>query len=807
MFKNYFKVATRYLLNHKGYTAINILGLAVGVASCILIMLFVKSEWSYDRFNTKSDRLYRVWLQEIYGPDKIFTNTGTPIPLAPAMQQNIPDVEATSRVFLFTSNVKAENQGASINETVNMVDTAFFRMFDFKLSEGNRNAPFPTANSIIITQEMAKKFFGSGDAIGKNLQLQMGDDKVPFIVSGIVDRVPQESSIRFDALVSFATASHMFSPDQMTAWQQVYPETYALLKYPVTDKEFAKKFDAMVKLIAGDHYKPGMYNLHLQPITDIHLNTTIPVGNYPTSSPVYSYVLGTIGLLILLIACINFITLSIGRSTTRAMEVGVRKVLGAERKQLIQQFWIEAFLFTITSVVIGFIIALIFLKPFDNLFEKQLTLGFDPILILFIIGLLIFIAFVAGIYPSVVLSAFNPAEVFQRKSKGGSSIGLLRRSLIAGQFIASISMIICTLVISRQLSYVRNKDLGYNKDQVVIVPVNKGGEQGDQLAALFKNELKKIPQVKSSATALYSFSEAGWVHMGFNDDEKKYRNIKMNAVDADFIPTMGIKIIAGRNFQEGNSDDRIEGVIVNQAFVNEFGWKDPIGQRLPGRFNEKVIGVVRDFNFESLHTKIQPLVLALQWDSMMNHTNDVMISQSPEPRVSVRLAAGNLSGTMALLRAAWKKVAPDQNFDYHFLDESLTAQYSEEQHVSMMILVASFLSIFIACMGLFGLATLVVNRRTKEIGIRKILGASYTHVVSLISKDFILTVCIAALIAFPLAFYAMSKWLQNFEYRVAISWWMFLIAAVAALVITLVTVGYHALRVAIANPVKSLRTE
>jgi putative ABC transport system permease protein len=464
MFKNYFKVAARYLLKHKGYTIINVLGLAVGVASCILIMLFVKSEWSYDRFHSKSDRLYRVWMQENYGPDRLYTDIATPIPLGPAIKENIPDVVECTRVNSFSTNVKVPDQPAS-NEHIDMVDAVFFKMFDFELIQGNPDNPFPTANSIIITREKAKKYFGNTDPVGQNLELQMRDEKVMYTVSGIVDHVPQESSIQFDMLMSWDNAHYLFSPKQMTAWTQIFPETFVLLKQPETSASFKPKFEPLIKTVMGDNYKPGVFTLYLQPISDIYFGRTVPAGN-ATSTPVYSYVLGTIGILILLIACINFITLSIGRSTTRAMEVGVRKVMGAERKQLVQQFWTEALLFTIVSVVIGFLLALLSLKSFNSLFQRHLSFSFDPVIILFFAALLAFIAFFAGIYPSLILSSFNPTDVFKGKSKGAANIGLFRRSLIAGQFIASISMIICTLVISGQLKYLRDKDLGYNKEQV-----------------------------------------------------------------------------------------------------------------------------------------------------------------------------------------------------------------------------------------------------------------------------------------------------------------------------------------------------
>src|SRR5215217_5715479 len=431
MLKNYFKVAVRYLFKHKGYTSINIFGLAVGVASCILIMLFVKSEWSYDRFHTKSDRLYRVWMQENYGTDKIYTDIATPIPLGPAIKENMPDVVEFSRVNSFSSNVKAINQTAS-NENIDMVDIAFFKIFDFELTQGNRNNPFPTANSIIITKEKAKKYFGNTNPVGQNLELQMGEEKVNYTVSGVVDHVPEESSIQFDMLMSFDNAHHLFSPQQMTAWSQIYPETFVLLKQPETSASFASKFESLIKVIAGDKYKPGQIKLYLQPISDIYFGRTVPPGN-GTSTPVYSYVLASIGLLILLIACINFITLSIGRSTTRALEVGVRKVLGADRQQLIRQFWGEALLLTVIAMLIGIGFALLLQKPFDQFANRELHLTLNGFTILFFLLLICIIAFLAGIYPAVVLSAFKPIEVLKGRLKAGT-IGVFRKALIVAQF-------------------------------------------------------------------------------------------------------------------------------------------------------------------------------------------------------------------------------------------------------------------------------------------------------------------------------------------------------------------------------------
>ncbi|MFI5128743.1 MAG: ABC transporter permease [Chitinophagales bacterium] len=806
MIKNYFKVAIRYLLRHKGYSGINIIGLAIGIACCILIMLFVRSEWSYDRFHTKADRLYRVWLQENYGEGQVFTNTITPIPLGAALYANIPDVESFCRVNPF--NTLVEYNGNRFNESINMVDSNFFQVFDFTLIEGDLHNALPNSSSLVISKELAKKYFGKEEAIGKNLQLQLGKEKVLFTVTAIAASSPPESSIQFDMLIPHSNDKYLYSESARTrGWQQVFGETYVLLKTGISGNATEKKFPALVKQIAGNRFKEGEYNLHLQPITDIHLNKKLPAGNLAVSDPAYSYILGTIGILILLIACINFVTLSIGRSATRALEVGVRKVMGAERPQLIRQFWGEALLMVIVSFIFAIALAVLFLKPFNAIANKELVFAFDGITIIFLLGVIVLVGLVAGIYPAIVLSAFAPIKVLKNQLQAGSSISFFRKGLIAGQFIASIIMIIGTLVIGQQLTFLRSKDLGYNKEHIVIVPTNKSRAEGVPLAERFKTELAKDPQVISSAISLFSFSEPGWMNLGYEDDKKVYRNFRMNAVDPDFVNTMDLKIIAGRAFSKDNPADISGSMLVNEALVKEYGWKDPIGQKLPGGYEQQVIGVVKDFHFESLHNVIQPLAIVLRPDSMFRKSNDVAFTFPPQPRINIRLKAGNVQDQIASLKAAWTTVAGTQDFEYRFLDESLNNMYKNDQRIGSIVLYASILSIFIACMGLFGLATLVVARRTKEIGIRKVLGADVKGLVGLLSRDFIILVAIAALIAFPVAWWALNKWLQDFAYRISIEWWVFIAAAMIALVIALVTVGIQAIKAALANPVKSLRTE
>jgi putative ABC transport system permease protein len=805
MIRNYFKVAMRYLLRNKGYTAINILGLAMGITCCILIMLFVRSEWSYDKFHTKSDRIYRAWVLEKYDDQDDIIDINTPLPLAGALQSNFAEIESTCRVFNLNTLVKTGEQ--SFSEDIRMVDSSFFKIFDFSLIKGDRENPFPTINSIILTESIAKKYFGKENPIGKNIELQLSNEKVLFSVSGIAKPAPEESSIKSNALISFSNGKYLFSPRAMQAWFSVSPETYVLLKENSNAESLAKKFPSMVKQNLGEDYKEGGYIVNLQPITKIHLDTSLPAGIEPISNPKYSYILLTIGILILLVACINFITLSVGRSATRAMEVGVRKVLGAERQQLIRQFWGEAILLTIISVIIGIGLSGLLVQPFNQIINRQLGLQFDLLFMGYCILIIIIIGLIAGIYPAIILSGFKPVEILKGKLNLGNKTGLLRKSLITGQFVTSIAMIVCTIVIGGQLDYLQNKDLGYEKEQVVIVPTSKPRLKGMELAELYRNELLKQPQVAGASVSLMSFSETPWINVGYSDDKNVYRSFQFNAVDPYFLKTMGIELAEGRDFSANNPADQISSMIVNEALVKQFGWKSGVGQKLPGRIEQQIVGVVKDFNYQSLHTRVEPLAMIIKPDTFFRRINDINFSSPLQPRISVRLKAGNLTANLATLKQVWKTVAPDQEFEYRFLDETIAAQYRAEQRTGTIVKIASTLSIFIACMGLFGLATLTVVRRTREIGIRKVLGASVGSVVQLLSKEFLVLVIIAALIAFPLGWWAMNKWLEDFAYKIHIAWWVFPIAGILALLIALLTVSFQAIKAALANPVKSLRTE
>lgn len=804
MLKNYFKVALRYLGKNKGYTFINVMGLGVGIACCILIALFVRSEWTFDRFHEKGDRLYRAWLEEHY-QGEIFRNVVTPIPLGPVLAAGLPEAEATCRIADIRPPVKYNNN--TFNDPVFMVDSNFFKFFDFPLIEGAKNNPFPTANSLVISPTAAKRYFGAENPLGKNLELQLGDDKVLFTVTAVVAEAPLESSLRPEMVIPFSNAPHLWSEKTRTsAWSNVSVETYVFLKEGASAERTNQKIATIMNPLVAKNYKPGEYLVRLQPLTDMHFNSTLPDDIEKPSDPKYAYILATIGVLILLIACINFVTLSIGRSATRALEIGVRKVLGAERQQLVRQFWGEALLLTVMAMLLGIGLALILQKPFNQLANRELNLTFTLFTVLFFILLLLVIALLAGIYPAFVLSGYKPIDVLKGKLKIGNNIGLFRKALIVGQFVASIVMIIGTFSVGKQLDYLRSKNLGYNREHVVVVATNLSRNEGNALAELYKTEVQKLPDVTATTTSLYSMANYGWMQLGFTDDNKVFRQFLFNAVDADFIPAMGLQMVAGRAFQKGNAADS-NYILINEALAKEYGWKDPIGQRLPGKYEQRVLGVLKDFHIESLRSPVLPAVMALKPDSIFSKSSDVSMTAPAQPRISVRFRGGNLQQHIASLQAAWKRVAKDRDFDYVFLDEALNAAYQQEQRLSAIVRYASFLAIFVACMGLFGLATLVVVRRTKEIGIRKVLGADVSRIVLLLSKDFVLLVIIASLIAFPIAWWGLQKWLQDFAYRIDVPWLAFAGAAFLSLVVAVLTVSFQALKAALMNPVKSIRTE
>lgn len=810
MLKHYIKIALRNLAKQKGLALINILGLSIGLACFMLFLLYAVNEFSFDRFHANNENIYRVYRHiAAMGEEKESFDSHMPMPLGPALKQDLPDVEDYIRMQEAWGQSFIKANGEVSRMEMSFADPNFFKVFSFPLIAGNATTALQDPRSVVLTKEAAKKLFGDENPIGKIVEVKVDEAFEPFTVTAIAENVPSNSTISFNMLGNYNFLLHTRSGKRSdNNWRRSAYQTYVVLKPGSTlahDKArlqaFRKKYypEEEAELRKAGYWKekgaPITYGL--QPLSTIHTDTRIGGGVDPID-PKTIWIMLSIAAGVLLIACINFTTLAIGRSAGRAKEVGIRKVVGGKKKELVLQFLMEAFLLTLVSTLAGLLLAKLLLPYFNSLSGRELvfSLGQYPEMLWLMAGLVVIVGLMAGSYPALVLSRFNPIEVWKRKMKLGGS-NFFTRSLVTAQFVVSVGLIISTLVILQQLSFMRSKNPGFNKENVVVV--NASGTDGKKIYQLFKQSLQQHPEIASIAGAELGLGEGtGWSRSGF-DYKGKHKDVFEYFVDHDYIGLMGMQLLAGRNFDPRIASDTINSVIVNEEMVKDFGWtlSNAVGQQLTGyseRLTPVVIGVVKNFHYRPFSEKVQP--------QMFHQFADY----SPF-KFFVRLRPGNPAPALAKMQEAWKSVVPDLPFKYSFLDEDLDRFYRSEARWSSIVGWAGGISIFLACLGLFGLAALAVINRTREIGIRKVLGASVQGIVGLLSKDFLKLVLMAFVIASPLAWYFMNKWLEDFAYRIHITASIFIIAGISAIGIALVTVSIQALKAAVANPVKSLRTE
>ena len=806
MFKNYLKIAIRNLIRNKIYSTINVLGLAIGIACCILIFLFVANELSYDSFHQNADKIYRVYVTEDLPERDPFSYSFTPAQMAGAMEQSFPEVVRAVRFESRTDNIRVGEN--SFSEQYSLADPDFFELFDFPLLQGNPQMALADLNSVVLTEEIADKFFGRTDVVGRLLSIKLGDKFHDFAVTAVAKNIPENSSVTFDLLIPWENARKFRSERQLNNWFNVFMETYVQMAERLDAVAIEEKLDTVVK----NHYPErahSMVTLHLQPLLDIHLNPYIPAGIQPTSDPVYSYILIGIAVLILGVACINFMTLAVGRSATRAKEVGVRKVLGAVRVQLAKQFWGEALLMSFVALFLGVLLAALFLPIFNELANKELFLSADFLTLFVLAALMLLVGLIAGSYPALVLSRLQPVVIIKCESQAGGR-RLFGGSLVVLQFALSVFLIVSTLIMADQLHYLRTKNLGFNKEQVIVIPNNAAQAESKMVVDRFRNALGNRSQVLGVSGASSRFS-SGWTTMGFNDENGSFKQFYQLTVDYDYLESLGMELVSGRNFSHDFGTDSSQAIIVNEALTKYFDWEAPIGKRMPGRsFAEhQVIGVVKDFNFQSLQSEIAPLALTLDPSTLFQGINDISTSSSPRQLnfIHVRITPEDIPGTINLLKETWERVISNQPFDFSFLDQDVQRQYQQEERWGKIVAYASAFAVFIACLGLFGLATLAVARRTKEIGIRKVLGASVPKIILMLSNDFGKLVLIATVIAWPLAYLGMQEWLKDFAYRISIGAENFLIATMLAIAIAVLSVSFQSVRAAMANPVEAIKYE
>lgn len=815
MLKNYLTIAFRSLWKNRLHSFINVLGLSLGIACCVLIVLFVKDELTFDTFHAKAERIYRVYVKENWGKDQEFFNTVTPYPMGPALIENLEEVE--QQVRLLNLNGLVKNKEEQVSESLTIGGQHFFEVFDFETTNGSAKGALSSQTGLVLTENVATKYFGEADPIGQVLSIQIGPAFEEFEVKAVVKNPPTNSSIQFGILLSDLILPKIIDNQTLTSgWFNVNPETYVLLREGTDVNALQSKFPSVFKTLLGEaEFNQSKYNPGLQALTSIHLDTSYPTGIAPVSNPRYAYILAAIASLILVVACINFITLSVGRSIKRAKEVGIRKVVGAVRQQLIFQFIGEAFIIALVSLLIGYALAYLNLSIFNDLSGKQLSMEPDGFSVLVAFLLLLVIGLIAGSYPAFVLSAFKPISILKGQTTVGNSKQTLRKLLVGVQLVLSIFLISSTLIMQQQLSLLQNKNLGFNKEQLAVIRLSvprEGGLtqrvlKGFEIAEQFKVSFGKISGIQSVCTASHDFGNGAWVALGYTDDTKVYRNFSMNVVDADYLNTMKMELAEGRNFSENIPADKRRSVLVNEALVKEYGWSSAVGKRLPGaNFGEhEIIGVVKDFNFSSLYTKVQPLVMVQDPGIILQGTQNINIDSSPLPKLLVRLKPGEIMQTMDEIKGVWSNLSGGAAFNFSFVDQTMQAQYRSEFNLGKIVSIATLLAIVIGSLGLYGLALLSMQSRIKEISIRKVLGATGKSLLFLLSKEYVYMVGICLVLSIPVTYYLMQQWLQSFEYRIEIGVEVFLLAGASSLLIALLTIGFQTIKTTLSQPAETLR--
>ncbi|WP_374949099.1 ABC transporter permease [Mucilaginibacter sp.] len=807
MFKNYIKTAFRSLKKNKGFTIINVFGLALGLCVCMLIVFYVVDELSYDRYNVNASRIYRVNDDiKFGGNEKSYSQS--PAPLAQTFLNDLPEVESAVR-FRQRGQFQVKKGNLKIQEyRAIYADPGVLTMFTLPMIQGDPKTALNAPNSVVINQTTALKYFNTTSAVGKTLTI---NDSLYYKVTGVIKDMPKQSHFKIDLFMSMSSLPE----GKDDSWLSNNFNTYILVKPGSNVKALEAKLPALVKKYVGsqleaaikmsydDLLKGGDYfKLNLTPLTDIHLKSNRDGELEANSNIQYVYIFLAIAVFILLIACVNFMNLSTARSANRAREVGVRKVLGSPRKYLIAQFLSESIIVTFAATLIAVAGAYILLPTFNNLAGKDLAFTANTFAWLapVLLAAVIVIGCLAGSYPAFFLSAFQPIDVLKGKLASGFKGGALRSFLVVFQFSISIFLIIGTMVIYHQLKFIQSKDLGYNRDHVLVIQnTNYLGNQ----AKAFKQELKRMAGVKN--VTLTPFTPTSNYHNSTTFFQDQTRNAKTALstqfweADEDYLATMGMKLIAGRNFSKEMKTDS-SALIINEAAAKRLGLKDPINKELYFPIDSKaeqlkamhIIGIIKDFNFNSLRENITPLVL------VMNENRGAL---------SVRINSADIPGVLARIKSKWQNFATNEEFTYSFMDEDFDAVYRSEQRIGRIFIVFTSIAIIIACLGLFGLAAYATEQRTKEIGIRKILGANVGIIVTLLSKDFIKLVLISILIASPLAWLSMQQWLHGFAYRDGIKWWIVAAAGGGAMMIAFITISLQSVKAAIANPVKSLRSE
>ncbi|GAB3175446.1 ABC transporter permease [Telluribacter humicola] len=807
MIKNYFKIAIRTLWKGRGFAAINVVGLSVAFCICVFLFLTAYRQLTYDSFHEDGDRIFQTYFFS-NDPERTTRSGGMPMPLTPALKEEFPEVQAATRVLTGRTSL-ITYQGRYFDKLVGKTDQDFLKIFSFPLLKGNRETALHSLSSIVISKTLAEAVFGTEDPIGKQMQVGSEGSERTYLVSAVMDDIPDNSSIQCDALVRIeSTAEYQ---NQKDSWDShthpvfvkvapgVEQSTLEARLKPFAAKYFPASIEALQKKGATPDERGDLFAIRLQPLSDVHFNTEISGGKGAPIAVVYAII--GIGLFILLIASINFINLSIARSFTRLREMGVRKSLGAIKAQLFIQIWGESLLVCIIGFTVGFLLALNLVPAFNATFDARIQIVqlFQPGFIAIMLGIFVLVSLVAGGYPAWKMARFNPVEVLKGKI-ATERPGILRNSLIVTQFAISCLFICFTIVATQQINHLRQKPLGFQKEQVVSIPVGNR-VNGRQVLQRLRNQFANDPAVLSVTGSGVNLGRgkdrvSSRTTLGFTYKGKEV-DTDWLLVDYDYLKTLNIKLLEGREFDPAYPSDSVNRVIITESMARAIGNSNPLGSYFETdtagtRF--QIIGLVPDFQLYSVAEEAKPITMHLSASEPINY-------------VFVRVSPNQLVGTMDKLKNVWREVAPASEFMGTFLDENIDNWYRNEQSLTRIFSLASTITIILSCLGLFAIALLVIEQRTKEIGIRKVMGASISNVVLMLTRDFVKLVLIALAIAIPLAWFGLQQWLKQYSYRIEINAWVFVGVAVAAICIALATVSYQSIKAALMNPVKSLRSE
>jgi len=796
MFKNYLKIAFRHLIKHKRYSLINILGLSIGLACFILIMLWVQDELSYDRFHKNVDHIYLALRSDIG-----ITSGVTSKMLAPALKDEMPEVIEATSFIQFPSSIKLylKYKNMGFEENFSLVDPQFFDIFSFNFKDGNPQSAFLNPNSIVLTESMAQKYFGDKNALGESLNLTLLGQTRTLKVTGILENIPHNSHFQREVFIPISYVKNTYGIEDWDRWYNYQSQTYILTQSKVDISAMEYKIaDLERKNLPNQNLENLSYSL--LPLKKIHLHANNIEFFASTGDIKYVYIFTVIAGIILLIASMNYMNLSNALSLKRTKEIGIQKVVGAQRSNLVRQYFGETIIITFIALGCALLIVELFLPVLNRLAEKSLSVAYlSPNFLLMILLITLLTSIISGLYPAIFISGFQPVRILKGKFQAGTGGLNLRKGLIIFQFTLSIIMIICTIIVFTQLDFIQNSKLGYDKENIVCVRI-KGDIHGQYNA--FKNEILENTDILSISRNehmdISSLGSTGGISWPGRNENQGF-SIWLLHSDCDFASTYKIDMHEGRFYSDQFPTDKTNAFVLNQAAVEAMGLQSPIGQEITlwGR-KGKIIGITKNFHFGSFHHRIEPLIFRIP-DTDEQHLY--------YRELSIRLKPNSIHQGLAFLKNKWKSFYPAEPFDFCFVDENLNTSYWAEQRMGELFKYFSFLAIFIACLGLYGLTAFMIEQKIKDIGIHKVLGATVSNIVFLLTKNYLCWILFSNVIACPMAYFVMNKWLQNFAYRIDMSWWMFGLAGSLALVIALLTISWQAIRAAMANPVEALRYE